>query len=311
MDNTTLKKGFSLSELLTVISVMALLIGIAVPASKAIMDSVNSSAGLRSMIASSLSAARATAIKEHKYAGVRFQPDSEGNQYMVFIIHDDAPAVVDASERSSYPDKTGLGSNELATPPYYYGLANGFRAVKGHKPIKLPGDGRVMDLKIREAGTYNTGSPDATKPSYIDINTSSRIDGLMEWLDTSTFSIIFSPAGKLVSHEVRVRNRHGLIDGWGYSSDKIFNVKSMVQAGDALLCQDDYAEDPDTTKEFFYDDLGLGQEYSRKSFIIYDKKRFDNYGDDVITRWTHYLSQIEKTYINPYNGQLVGGQLPQ
>ena len=268
MRNKNIQKGFSLSELLTVIAVMAMLIGIGVPATKAMLNSVNSSAGLRNMIAAAMSNARAIAIKTDGYAGIRFQTAPDGNQYMVFIVNDPADT----------------------------GLANGFRAVVGRKPIKLPGDGRVMDLKIRT-------NPDARYPDYIDIVEEAKTsyvaaDDLIgtdaELIDTTAFSIIFSKAGKLVTHEVRVRNRHGQTDSGYTSSDKIFNIDAVVDDdAAALLYQDDYPAD------------GLGQEYSRKSFVIYDKKKFND--TDEYYRWTNYLSLLDKIYLNPYTGELVGG----
>lgn len=268
MRNKNIQKGFSLSELLTVIAVMAMLIGIGVPATKAMLNSVNSSAGLRNMIAAAMSNARAIAIKTDGYAGVRFQTAPDGNQYMVFIVNDD----------SEPPTQTELVDDPKLTGT---GLANGFRAVVGRRPIKLPGDGRVMDLTLRE------GIDDPTDPTPVDIVGDSDIDSDIELYDTTTFCIIFSKAGKLVTHEVRVRNRHGRLDD--SSTDKIFNIYDNTV--DALLYQDDYPAD------------GLGQEYSRKSFVIYDKKKFD----DTDNRWTDYLSLLDKIYLNPYTGELVGG----
>ena len=251
---------------MVVIAVMAMLIGIGVPATKAVLDSVNSSASLRNMIAAAMSNARAIAIKEQKYAGVRFQTATDGNQYLVFIVHDDTAT----------------------------GLANGFRAGVGRKPIKLPGDGRVMDLKLRtNSDPKLSGSTDIVVVA--DNSGDAAADALIvtdaELIKaTAAFSVIFSPAGKLVTHEVRIRNRHGRLDD--SSTDKIFNTTANV-SGIALLYQDDYPAD------------GLGQEFSRKSFIIYDKKAFA--AVNAGTRWTDYLRLFEKIYLNPYTGELIGG----
>ena len=72
--------GFSLSEMLVVISVIILLIGIGIPAARQITDSFESSAGLRNVISAALSNARAIATKNQKYAGLRFQQDQNGRQ---------------------------------------------------------------------------------------------------------------------------------------------------------------------------------------------------------------------------------------
>lgn len=284
MRNKNIQKGFSLSELLTVIAVMAMLIGIGVPVTKAMLNSVNSSAGLRNMIAAAMSNARATAITKGQYAGVRFQTAPDGNQYMIFIVND-AAAPPTVAELTDDAKDTGTG------------LANGFRAVVGRRPIKLPGDGRVMDLKIRtNSDPTISGSTDivVVAADSGDAAADALIDTDDELITaTAAFSVIFSKAGKLVTHEVRVRNRHGQTKSGYLSTDKIFNIDTVVDDDDALLYQDDYPTD------------GLGQEYSRKSFVIYDKKKFDD--TDKNSRWTNYLSLLDKIYLNPYTGELVGG----
>lgn len=274
MKNVHYNKGFSLSELLVVMAIMSLLVGIGVPAVKTVLDSISSSASLRNMISAALNNARAMAIKEGEYAGIRFQTDANGDQYMVFIVHDDASSPSSTALMTD-PERTGTN------------LANGFRALKGRKPVKLPGDSRVMDLKLRT-------NIDAQYPNYIGIDDDPQIDEDFEVYDTSTFCIIFSSAGKLVTHEVRVRNRHGKMNGGTYlSTDKLFNIDAVVNDGLAKFYQDDYPL------------LGLGQEYSRKSFIIYDKKAFDTVNPTL--RWNNYLKTLEEIYINPYSGALVGG----
>ena len=110
----------TLTELLVVISVMALMMGIAVPAVKRIMESFDSGTGARQLINAALSSARAIAIREQTYAGVRFQPDQAGNTYMIFIVHD--------------PEATGF--------------ANGFRGLIGRKPMKLPKDVTVTKTSV-------------------------------------------------------------------------------------------------------------------------------------------------------------------
>ena len=262
--------GFSLSEMLVVISVIVLLIGIGIPAVKQITDSFESSAGLRNVISAALSNARAIATKEQKYAGLRFQQDLDGRGYMIFIVHDPADAILTIAEIATNPNATGTG------------LANGFRAVKGLKPVKLPANVGVMDLRVK--ANYTPAPSIAEGPIVDDIH----IDDPCELNDTTTFSIIFSPAGKLIIHDVRIRNRHGRIDN--ASPDKIFNTKTNVEAGNTLFYQDD-------------DEVSLGQEHSRNSFIIYDKRAFAAGGTD--SRWTDYLSGLDVLYINSYTGEII------
>jgi len=212
------------------------------------------------MISAALASARAIAASRQHYAGIRFQnryqEDNKGCQYMIFIVQD--PEI----------------------------LAWGFRAVEGLEPIKLPNSVGVMDLRHR------TNYSNPKDPTDTPINYDYEIDEPKEVTDTTAFSIIFSPSGKLVIHDVRVRNRDGKTTDT--SNDDIFNTESNVT--DTLnpigmFIQDDYA------------DLGLGQEPSRKSFIVYDKTRFDEV--DKNRRYSDYLSGLEVIYINPYTGTMI------
>jgi len=241
-------------EMTVVIAVMALLAVFGLPAIRALINSFESEGGTKAMISASLASARAIAAKEHHYAGIRFQKAYDPNdpdllnapQYMVFIVHD-------------------FGAT---------GLAPGFRAVEGIKPIKLPDSVGVMEV----------------------VNGDGEIDDVPsgEFTDKTTFSIVFSPSGKLLLHDVRVSNRNGKRKGNNSSKDDIFNTKDNVT--DALnpvgmFIQDDYAE------------LGLGEEPSRRSFIIYDKSEFNKVDED--RRWSDYLRYLEVIYINPYTGTMI------
>ena len=167
--------GLTLTEMAVVIATMALLFGVALPAVRMIIGSFESGQTVRSMISSTLASARALAAKEGRYVGVRFQkaynPDVAdplnpltAPQYMVFIIHDPDPA----------PEGTGL--------------ANGFRALEGFKPIKLPGSVGVMDLRLVNrtvAGTRITFTEDP-------IDADAEIAVPEQLRDTTSFSVIFS-----------------------------------------------------------------------------------------------------------------------
>jgi len=205
------KTGFTLVELLTVVSVILLLAVVGLPAARQVLDSFESSGSIRYLVSAALANARAIAAREQAYAGLRFQQNLDGNQYMIFIVND--------------------------TPANMGGLANGFRRVVGHKPMKLPENVGVLD--------YASGDED--------------IDEEWKITDGTTFSIVFSPAGKLVIHDVRTRNRHGHVDtsaNTDTSTDRIFNKKDQVDAGDAMFYQDDYIGDGSNS----YPNLGLGQE---------------------------------------------------
>ncbi len=137
----------------------------------------------------------------------------------------------------------------------------GCRAVENYKPVKLPDSVGVM----------------------VQIGSDSEIDTPADVNDTTTFSILFSPSGKLVIHNLWVRNRDG--DTGNGSKDDIFNTESNVQNGIGMFVQDS------------------ANELSRNSFIIYDRTVFEKL--DPGSRYTDYLKDLSVVYINPYTGTMI------
>ena len=254
-------------ELVVAIATIALLVGFGLPAIRALMNSFETQSGAKTLISTALASARAIAAKEQRYAGVRFQQDSAGNQYMVFIVHEE--------------------------PSKMSNLTIGFRAVKGVKPIKLPEKVAIADL-LYDPGLLNP-SGDGVVDNDIEMNDVNVLR------DTMTFSIIFSPAGKLVIHDVRVRNRNGIYQPDNGASDKvsmddIFNSPVNINNYSVgTFIQDDYPE------------MGLGAELSRNSLvIIYEKDKFEQ-ARGTGKAWSDYLAQIapHRIYINPYTGTMI------
>jgi type II secretory pathway pseudopilin PulG len=283
MTRSSRHSALTLVEILVVLGIMAILFAIGVPAVKKIIESFDSSANVRSAISAALGNARSIAMSDGTWAGLRFQQDKLGNQYMILIRYD-----YDAT-----------------------GLASGFRAVESRKPMKLPESIGVMDLRIRTNLSDASNSVDMSIPVYLpdgitindaasDLNIDSGTNGTdpRKVLDTTTFSMIFSKEGRLVTHDVRVRNRQGNTASDGPSTDDIFNIQTAVDAGAAekppkrMFYQDDYAA------------LGLGQEPSRNAFVIYDKKKFK--AVPAAKRWSLYLHSLPLDYVNPSTGELVG-----
>lgn len=89
MKHRTRQNGLTLTELVVVVAVVAILLGISVPTAQKIMDSFEHSAGTRSLIDAALSSARAMAVSNNTPTGVRFQQDRNGDFYMIFIYHKD------------------------------------------------------------------------------------------------------------------------------------------------------------------------------------------------------------------------------
>jgi prepilin-type N-terminal cleavage/methylation domain-containing protein len=266
MKNKRRQDGVTLVEMMIVVAIAALMVGLTIPAANMLLNSFESESGAKSIISSAMASARAIAAKEQRYVGIRFQkrydpnnPDPlNASQYIIFIINE--------KDRN-------LTNN----------LANGFRAVEGIQPIKLPDSIGVMDL-------YVNGLP---------ISANAQIDAPEEVNDTTAFSIVFSPSGKLVIHDVRVRNRDGDTAGTETairSRDDVFNtIRKITDPVNpvGMFLQDDYPS------------LGLGQEVSRNSFVIYDTKKFKQVPYN--NRWDGYLKQIAQkpVYINPYTGTII------
>ena len=265
-------RGVTLTELLVALAVIASLIALSMPARRLLQSSFETT-GTKAMISAALATARAIAAKEQHYAGVRFQQDPNGNQYMVFILQD--PNV----------------------------MAYGFRAVGGLKPLKLPEAMGVMDLRIRTE--TDPGKTD-DEPINRDIDIEPEADSSeIKLSDTTTFSIVFSSSGRLVMHNVRIRNRDGYPDtptNNSESKDDIFNKRVKVDEGAAMFYQDDYTGYYDYPDVGFIN-FGLGAEPSRKSFVIYDRKHFEQLDKD--SRWSNYLFRLQPIYINPYTGTII------
>ena len=177
-------------------------------------------------------------------------------------------------------------------------MAHGFRAVEGMEPMKLPDSIGVMDSTIVIGrNVFNPANP--TQQVRLDdplFGGDARINDDFELTDTTTFSIIFSPSGKLVIHGVRVRNRDGQSND--SSADDIFNTENNVSADIAMFYQDDYFNPPP--------EGGLGPEPSRNSFIIYEKEEFRQVYEQG-QAYSGYLYRLlpDALYINPYTGTII------
>jgi type II secretory pathway pseudopilin PulG len=278
MANRRKQNGISLPEMTVVIAIAALMVALIIPAINMLLNSFESQSGAKSIINSALASARAIAAKEQRYAGVRFQKLYDPNnpdilkdpQYIIFIINEE-------------PSKMG-------------NLTIGFRAVDGIQPIKLPDSIGVMDLLYDPNDVSPTGDG--------QINTDAEMSSTNILRDTATFSIIFSPSGKLIIHDVRTRNRDGFTatSNTQYSQDDIFNRISQITAGIGMFLQDDYfaayAGNPVTN-------LGLGPEPSRNTFYIYETKKLNQTAYN--RRWTDYLQRVSQqpVFVNPYTGTIV------
>jgi type II secretory pathway pseudopilin PulG len=264
----------TLTELLVVMSVMVILLALALPVAKKLAQSLGEATGARSIIAAAMSNARAIAIREGHYAGVRFQQDISGKQYIVLIIHD--------------PNATGL--------------ANGFRAIQGKKPMALPDDVGVLSCRVQKNYIASV-LPGDTILTDVDLaddpaGANTRLNDTAGKNDAAIFSVVFNPSGKFVVHTVRVYNA-GV-------NDNVFNSKNK---------QDDGSGNPAKFAKFRQDEPetaehdGFQEENSVPSFKIYSKKGLDKV--PATLRWTGNIGKndglagLDKEFVNPYTGELV------
>jgi type II secretory pathway pseudopilin PulG len=271
------QSAVTLTEMTVVIAVVALLVVFGLPAIRAFINSFQSEGGARAMISAALASARAIAAREQHSVGIRFQKayetkgPLEAAQYMIFIVQEE-------------PGKMG-------------GLTIGFRAVEGIEPIKLPDSVGVMDLRVRmnsldeeDANDQDIRASDLEGPDNVR-DTSIR--------DTTSFSIIFSPSGRLVVQRLRVRNRDGKFRPTSKtdSMDSVFNGEDNIRDNNiGMFVQDDYAH------------LGLAEEWSRKKFVIYNRDELKSVLQSATPwRYAEYLDRLResKIYINPYTGTLI------
>jgi hypothetical protein len=218
--------------------------------------------------------ARAIATEQGEYVGVRFQrayvkkgDPLNAPQYMVFIVHDKADT----------------------------GLADGFRAVPGIQPIRLPDAFGVTDLTLVDREL--SGKDIDVVKEYL-LSDDAGIDSPSEVNEITTFSVVFSPSGHLVIHEVRVRNRNGKSGTSTVSKDDTFNtVAKITDPNDprGMFVQDDYMQEK------------LGPESSRSCFYIYSKAEFTKAYNQQ-RAWSGCLSRLKdrRLSIAPLTGTLTG-----
>jgi hypothetical protein len=275
--------------MLVSITIVTIIAAITLPTFYALRDGYTSS-GADTIVSAALSSAKAMAAREQKYAGIRFQcvPDPEnpslpGDQYLIFIIEDSSLS------------------------PY------GFRAAKGVAPIKLPVNQAVTDMFVKV--NYSAANPVDLKigdspNGNDDITTTEQL-----W-DATTFSIVFSPSGRLVAHDVCVWNMEGKTNDTGV--DMVFNTFDNVSG--AIKCTPPMPLNQ-TWKGIFYQDKEkimpdgwqpFPQEPSRKNLVVYDRRAMKK--TPANARWSGYLKDLatgdnsQTLYINPYTGTIIENQ---
>lgn len=257
------QSGLTLIEVLVVIGIIAAVVAISLPAINAMQKSFDST-GAEGMISAALSTARTLAISKQQYVGVRFQVSYDPanvldeDQYMIFIVLNKDKAVWDC----------------------------GFVAVEGYKPMKLPDNIGVIDRMVRvDHGTTPKECDEINERPLVEVDLGNSIN----ISDISAFSIVFSPAGKLVIHEVRCRNK----DHNNSSNDVVFNTHSNVTATSptGMFVEDNH------------DNYGIGVEKSRNKLVIYNREEFKKL-TTATQRWG-YIKDLPVFFVNPYTGGII------
>ncbi|AQQ70121.1 Tfp pilus assembly protein FimT [Limihaloglobus sulfuriphilus] len=268
------KSGFTLVENLVALSIIVIVGSLGLFSIHSFLDSYESGGQTQFQIAAALSNARAIAAREGRCAGVRFQREydpqgfGKADQYMIFIIKSDL------NNASSYD-------------------MDSFHAVDGKKPIKLSGSVMVMST---ETGSY--GGP---------VSSDSSIDTEEELRDALTFSVVFSPSGRLIKPQVLVRNRDNAANpdnegGSSISYDAVFNSFRNVTSQDKFYQAGQFFQDNANSGAVDPID-GLEQEAAVDALMLFSREDFENV--DPGYRWSDFLVFVKPFNINTYSGELI------
>lgn len=246
MKGESRQSGMTLTELIVVVGGIVLLAVLGLPAVRALVHSFESGSGTRAMIGSALASARALAAKEQRYVGVRFQKAYDA----------------DNPDPNRWPQYMIFVINDYERT----GHVNGFRALEGIRPIELPDSIGVMDTFAIEAGLVDP-------LSEADI------------IDLTTFTVTFSPAGKVVLHEARCDSTTTAPGG------DVFNTRANIAAGIGMFVED--GDEPAQPVD----------EMSRTHFVIYDRLKFvqAHRRREAVA----YLASLPAIYVNAYMGTLI------
>ncbi|MBN1765613.1 MAG: prepilin-type N-terminal cleavage/methylation domain-containing protein [Sedimentisphaerales bacterium] len=175
--------GFTLVEMLVVIGIALILAALVVPNAPTVIRSHKMSAA-QNLIKNALAQAQGHASKFQKYAGVRFQYQVK---YTGNVSNWSARSVTDWEMVRQYLVL-------IESDPNPVDGSNRFAAVDNAKPVPLPKGIGAISAEVDMLGD-----------TYLDENTSG--DSRYCLLGATTFSIIFSPSGQIVTQTLRVGPR--------------------------------------------------------------------------------------------------------
>ena len=251
------KAAFTITELLVVIGIMVILITLVTPAFTKMFRS-HRQAAASNLINSALTYAKAHAAATQQYAGLRFQFDRDGplNGRQYIVLIEKA----------------------AITSQYEY------RPVADRKPTPIPKGIGILSGEL--------DSPSIVPNDYLDDSDENPycLKG------ATTFTIIFSPTGQMVSRGVEVRGRD--------QYDAVLNTIAVVDDGDALLYDDGFRGSSIRPPVWCVEEPGTSGFYIFDQTIMADLEYSD-------TRYTDYISRYEsdptirRVLINAYTGTII------
>jgi prepilin-type N-terminal cleavage/methylation domain-containing protein len=257
MDGKKRQSGFTLIEMLVVVSIVAVLAALVLPNTMGIVRS-HRAAATKNLIKNALAQAKAHAAVTQKYAGVRFQftkDDWQNNrQYLVLIENEPG---------STYER---------------------YVAIRNAKAAALPvGMGVISQVASGSAGILDDLGEDSV-------------------MGETTFSIIFSPTGQLVTKNVCLRPKDEVDEDGNLIEDSIVNTSVNVDDGIGLLYRDAYG--------------GSGTEWRREELSVLGLYIFD--ADKLMSidglsmtpparaeERAIYIQSLEPVLINIYTGAII------
>ena len=288
-------KAFTLVEILVVVSIIVLLMAVAMPNIPGMMRS-NKMSGAKNLITTALAQAQSYAASHSKYAGIRFQKAANGRTYLVLIEHDPQFPWVDVNGYAG----NGTGVTYQGYCPFRY------VAVPNASPKALPDGVGILDGNFATkadkqiSNTDDDGTDDNENDClvYYDSAVASPFltGGAFACIENfQTFTIVFSPAGQLVSERVEVQPRRDgngnlLVDldedpltplDW---YDSIFgpaDLAAVEKNPEALLSYDN-----------FYDYFDFNNVYTVQTYTI-DAKAYYTI-DDSPSPWNVFYSNKQK-----------------
>ncbi|MCK4628347.1 MAG: prepilin-type N-terminal cleavage/methylation domain-containing protein [Sedimentisphaerales bacterium] len=278
MDGKKRQSGFTLVEMLVVVSIVAVLAALVLPNTMGIIRS-HRAAATKNLIKNAMAQAKAHAAVTQKYAGVRFQftKDQWQNNRQYLVLIENEPGIV-----------LGLSSQ----------YQKRFITVRNAKAAALPVGMGVISIRDFEEALFNLGGV------VPDDNTIDGIKGI------TTFSIIFSPTGQLVSKDVCLVPRDDLDELNNIILDTIINDMDTVDSGDALL----YCDNTEIPGSWLTQGWCV-KEFSALGLYIFDADKLMSIDglnmspDDRAVERAIYIQSLEPILINIYTGTIIREEL--